>query len=111
MPTKANEINIWSFYGAPEALFDEMRTWREFSSSEDYSVALKDETTGEIVTVGYIDEIVEDYLTIKSDAPGEFFDRVVGRVVRVLSERSGYLKIRRTPYDEERLSTPKFKCN
>lgn len=109
MQTRAKELNIWSFYEAPVELFAEVRTWRELSAGDDYSVDLKDETTGEIVTIQYIDEIVEDYLTIKSDAPGEFFDRVVGRVVRELSERSGYLKIRRTPYDEKLLFTPKFK--
>jgi len=109
MRTKAGEINIWSFYGAPVELFAEMRQWREFSPGGDYSVNLKNAATGEIVTIEYIDEIVEDYLTIKSDAPGDFFDCVVGRIVRIMSERSGYLKIRRTPYDEKLLFTPRFK--
>lgn len=109
MQAAVSEINIWSFYRAPVELFAEMRKWSEFSTGDDYSVVLKDKATSEIVTVEYISDWGDDYLTIKSDAPGEFFDRVVGRVVRALAERSGYLKVTRTPYNEERLFIPKFK--
>ena len=89
----------------------EMRNWREFVEGEDYSVDLKDEITGETVTVRYDDDWEAAYLSIKSDAPGELFDRVTGRVIRTLSMHAGVLKIRRFPYDPERLFTPVFKKN
>lgn len=109
MRTKAGELNIWSFYRAPADLFAEMRAWREFLSGDDYSVDLRDTATGETVKVEYFEDWEDDYLTIKSDAPGDFFDCLVGRVVRMMSERNGFLKIRRTPYDDKLLFTPKFK--
>lgn len=109
MRTEAKEIIIWTFYRVPVELMAEMRIWREFTAGDEYSAELRDGKTGEIVSVICVEEWEDGYLTIKSDAPDEFFDRVVGRIVRWLSERSGYLKIRRTPYDEKRLSTPKFK--
>lgn len=110
MRSETKEINIWSFYRAPVEVMKEIRRWREFAAGDEQSGELKDLATGEIVVVVYTHDWGDgDSITIKSDAPGDFFDRVVGRIVRLMSERSGYLKIRRTPYDEERLFTPQFK--
>lgn len=90
----------------------EMRDWQEFVEGEDYSVDLEDTITGEIVLVRYSDDgWGEEYLSIKSNAPGALFDRVVGRVVRALAMQVGELKVRRFPSDPERLFTPKFKKN
>lgn len=110
MQRAANEINIWSFYGAPVEVMTEISRWREFAGGDEYSVELKDAATGEIVAIAYVQDWGDgDYLTIKSAAPGDFFDRVLGRIVQIMSKHSGYLKIRRTPYDDKLLFTPKFK--
>ena len=90
----------------------ELREWREFVEGEGYAVDLRDEATGERVAVRYFDDgWGEDYLSIKSTAPGDLFERVVGRIIAVLTAQIGELKIRRYPSDPERLFTPKFKKN
>jgi len=103
------EILIHSFYRPPVDLAAAMRDWREFTAGEGCDVDLEDERTGEKVEVRYVESWDDDHFSIKSDTGGELFERVTGRVVRLLSEHGGYLKIRREPYDEKRLMTPKFK--
>jgi hypothetical protein len=105
------EILIRASCRSPVDLAAELRDWREFVEGEEYSVKLEDKTTGENVIVYYIDDWESDYLSIKSTAPGALFDRVVGRVVRVLTMHNGELKVRRDPYDPDVLFTPKFKRN
>ena len=103
------EIIIWSLLRKPVDLAAELRDWPEFVEGESYSVDFEDKKTDEIVTVRYIEDWDGDYLSIESTAPGTLFDRVVGRVIRVLSMQSGYLKVRRFPADQKLLFTPRFK--
>jgi len=102
------EIIIRSFFRYPVDLAAELRDWREFVAGEGYSVELFDGKTGEKVSVRHVWGWEDEHLIITSTAPGELFDRVVGRVVRALSMQSGYLKVQRNPYDEELLLTPKY---
>lgn len=100
-----------SFIRQEVDLAAEMRDWQEFVEGEGYSVDLEDKITGEKVAVRYMDSWEDDYLSIKSTAPGELFDRVTGGVIRTLTMQIGVLKVRKLPYDEGRLFTPKFKKN
>src|SRR5215211_6890646 len=99
----SQEIIVSSFFRLPVDLTAELQDWQEFVEGEGYSVDLEDKITGETVTVRYIEDWEGNYLSIKSTAPGKLFDRVVGCVVRTLSMHSGYLKVRRFPYDPELL--------
>jgi hypothetical protein len=103
------EILIWSFFREPVDLAAELRDWPEFVAGDGYTVDLEDRLTGETVAIRYVDEWDDEHLTIKSTLPGALFDRVVGCVIRILSMQSGYLKVRRTPYDARILFTPRFK--
>lgn len=102
------KLLIWCFYGNPFELLGELREWPEFVAGGEESLELRDRQTGERVTIDNLDVWDDGYLSIESPAAGALFDRVVGGVSRLLSARSGFLKLRRDPYDADLLHRPKF---
>lgn len=91
----SQEIIVRTSFREEVDLAAEMREWQEFVAGEGYSVELEDKITGGTVIVRYSDDgWGEEYLSIKSNAPGALFDRVAGRVVRTLAMYVGELKVR-----------------
>ena len=88
------EIRIQSYLTFPTDLAREMCSWPEYIRGEGYSVDLRDSTTSEVVSVRYVDD-ENDYVVVRSDAPGQLFDRVVGRVVDAMSHHSDNLLVYR----------------
>lgn len=91
-----NQIKIVSYFSIPTDLANEMQNWKEFISGKGYTVDLKQDETGEIVTVRYVEKDDDlDYVVVESNFPNELFDRVVGRVIRALSMHSDNLMVYR----------------
>lgn len=88
------EVLIWSYFSIPTDLANEMRSWNEFASGEDYSVDLHSGVTGETVTVRLVEEWEDTYVLVNSSSEGELFDRVIGRVIYALSKNTDNLMIR-----------------
>ena len=75
-----------------------MREWSEFVEGKDYSVDLKDTTTGEEVSVRLIEpETDEDHehVQIRSNLYGTLFDRVAGRTIFAMSAHTDDLMVMR----------------
>jgi hypothetical protein len=90
------QLRITSYFSIPTDLAGEMRDWEEFVSGEGYTVDLKNAETGETVTVRYFERENDfDHVLVDSTAPGELFDRVVGRTVRALIMHSDNLMVDR----------------
>jgi hypothetical protein len=90
------EIHIESYFSLPTDLAGEMRSWPEFVSGAEYSVELRDATTGEQVTVKLIkDGDEQPYVSVSSVKSGILFDRVLGRVISALSRQSDNLMVDR----------------
>lgn len=89
-----NQIRIVSYFSLPTDLAGEMRDWKEFVSGAGYKVELRNNETGEVVKVIYVDvEDGLDYVTIDSNLGNELFDRAIGRVIRALSLNSDSLMV------------------
>jgi hypothetical protein len=90
------QIKIKSYFSISTDLAREMGNWEEFVTGEEYSVDLKSNETGEIVTVRYVEvEDSFDYVMIESNLRGELFDRVIGRAIRALIMHSDNLMVHR----------------
>jgi hypothetical protein len=90
------EIHVQSYFSVPTDLAGEMHNWPEFVSGKEYSVELRDPSTGEEVTV----QLVEDgehnpYVSVKSVQSGTLFDRALGRVISGPSRHSDTLMVDR----------------
>ena len=72
-----------------------MRSWPEFVSGNGYDAELRDSSTGESVSVHYIESGEEAYVGITGSGNGSLFDRVAGRVIYAMSAHSDSLMIDR----------------
>ena len=85
-------ITIQSYFSIPTDLAAEMRDWPQFITGEGYSVDLRDEITGGIITVRYIEKDGDGRVVI-SGPSSNLLDRVVGRVVCAMSAHSDNLLV------------------
>ena len=83
--------HIISYFSLPTDLAGEMRNWPEFVSGAEYSVDLENAT--EKVSVRYIEEEENAYVSVQGEGMGTLFDRVLGRVIYALSAHSDNLMI------------------
>ena len=73
-----------------------MKHWPEFIGGEDYTADLRDDATGESVSVKLITAEEENpYVSVTGSGEGPLFDRVLGRVVYALSCHSDDLMVER----------------
>ncbi len=89
------ETHIISYFSLPTDLAGEMRDWPEFVSGQEYSVELKSPDSSETVSVRYVEDGEEHYVSVSGDGAGTLFDRVLGRVIYVLAAHSDNLMIDR----------------
>jgi len=87
------ETHIISYFSLPTDLANEMRGWPEFVSGQEYSVNLK--SSSETVSVRFIEDGEEHYVSVSGDGAGTLFDRVLGRVIYALAAHSDNLMIDR----------------
>lgn len=87
------ETHIISYFSLPTDLAGEMQNWPEFVSGQEYSVDLK--SSAEAVSVRYVEDGEEHYISVSGDGPGTLFDRVLGRVIYALAAHSDNLMIDR----------------
>ena len=87
------ETHIMSYFSLPTDLAGEMRDWPEFVSGQEYSVDLK--SSGETVSVRYVQDEEERYVAVSGDGAGTLFDRVLGRVIYALAAHSDNLMVDR----------------
>jgi hypothetical protein len=87
------ETHIISYFSLPTDLAGELRDWPEFVSGQEYSVDLKSST--ETVSVRYVEDGDERYVSVSGDGVGTLFDRVLGRVIYALAAHSDNLMIDR----------------
>lgn len=59
------EVHIISYFSLPTDLASEMREWPEFVSGHEYSVELKNVVSGEVVSVGYVEDGDERYVSVR----------------------------------------------
>jgi hypothetical protein len=88
-------VRIWSYFSLATDLAAEMRDWPEFVTGKDYDVELRDSSSGDAVSVRYVEETQDAEILVTGTGNGPLFDRVVGRVVHALSAHTDYLLIRR----------------
>jgi hypothetical protein len=88
-------LRIGSYFSAETDLAAEMRSWPEFVSGSGYDVDLRDASTGELVTVRYIESGEEAHVHITGSGEGSLFDRVAGRAIHAMSAHSDSLFIDR----------------
>ena len=89
------ETHIISYFSRPTDLAGEMRQWPEFVSGQEYSVDLKSADSAETVSVRYLEDGEECYVSVSGDGAGTLFDRVLGRVIYALAGHSDNLMIDR----------------
>ena len=87
------ETHIISYFSLPTDLAGEMHDWPEFVSGQEYSVDLK--SSAETVSVRYVEDGEERYVSVSGDGAGTLFDRVLGRVIYALAAHSDNLMIDR----------------
>ena len=75
------ETHIISYFSLPTDLAGEMRDWPEFVSGQDYSVDLKSSDSSETVSVRFVEDGEERFVSVSGTGAGLLFDRVLGRVV------------------------------
>ena len=86
-------LRIGSYFSIETDLTGEMRSWPEFVSGNGYDVDLRAPSTGESVSVRYVESGEEAHVYITGE--GSLFDRVAGRVVHAMSAHSDLLWINR----------------
>ena len=86
------ETHIISYFSLPTDLAGES-DWPEFVSGQEYSVDLK--SSAERVSVRYVEDGEEHYVSVSGDGAGTLFDRVLGRVIYALAAHSNNLMIDR----------------
>lgn len=89
------EVHIISYFSLPTDLAAEMRNWPEFVSGQEYSVDLKGSDPDEAVSVRYVKDGEEHYVSVKGTGMGPLFERVLGRVIYALAAHSDNLMIDR----------------
>jgi len=89
------EIHIISYFSLPTDLVAEMRDWPEFVTGQEYSVDLKSPDSTDTVSVRYVEDGEERYVSVSGVGAGTLFDRVLGRVVYALAAHSDNLMIDR----------------
>jgi len=89
------ETHIISYFSLPTDLAGEMRDWPEFVAGQEYSVDLKSPDSSETVSVRYVEDGEERYVSVSGDGAGTLFDRVLGRVIYSLSAHSDNLMVDR----------------
>jgi len=89
------ETHIISYFSLPTDLAGEMRDWPEFVSGQDYSVDLKSSDSSETVSVRFVEDSEERFVSVSGTGTGLLFDRVLGRVVYALAAHSDNLMIDR----------------
>jgi hypothetical protein len=87
------EVHIFSYFSLPTDLAAEMRGWPEFVAGQDYSVELKNPSSGESVSVRYIEEGEERYVSVAGSGNGSLFDKVLGCVIYTLAGHSDNLMV------------------
>ena len=87
-------LHIRTYDSIPTDLAGEMRRWREFVSGEAYTVHLRDDQTGDEVSVCMRDT-ADDFPTVivEGSSRGPLLDRVLGRAIQALSEHSDNLMV------------------
>ena len=87
-------LHIRTYDSIPTDLAGEMRGWREFVSGEAYMVHLRDDQTGDEVSVCMRDT-PDDFPTVivEGSSRGPLLDRVLGRAIQALSEHSDNLMV------------------
>lgn len=88
-------LRINSYFAMETNLAGEMRSWTEFVSGNGYDVDLRDASTGEDVTVRFVERKEDAIVQITGTGAGPLFDRVAGRVVFAMSANSDSLLIDR----------------
>ena len=91
----SREVHIISYFSLPTDLAAEMRGWPEFVSGQEYSVDLTGSGSDEAVSVRYVEDGEEHYVSVKGAGTGTLFDRVLGRVIYALAVHSDNLMIDR----------------
>ena len=88
------QLHIRTYDSIPTDLAGEMRSWREFVSGAAYTAHLRDEQTGEEVSVSMRDS-PDDFPTVIVEGPSRspLLDRVLGRAIQALSEHSDNLLV------------------
>jgi len=89
------ETHIISYFSFPTDLAGEMRDWLEFVSGQEYSVDLKSRDSAETVSVRYVEDGEERYVSVSGDGAGTLFDRVLGRAIYALSAHTDHLMVDR----------------
>jgi hypothetical protein len=92
------EVKIISYFSLPTDLAGEMRDWPEFVSGQDYSVDLKSSDSSEAVSVRFVENSEESFVSVSGSGAGLLFDRVLGRVIYALAAHSDNLMIYRHGY-------------
>ncbi len=87
------ETHILSYFSLPTDLAGEMRDWSEFVSGQKYTVDLK--SLAETVSVRYVEDGEEHYVSVSGEGTGTLFDRVLGRVIYALAAHTDELMIDR----------------
>lgn len=87
------EVHILSYFSLPTDLAAEMRDWKEFVAGQEHSVELKDLNSGEAVSVKYVEEGEEHYVSVAGSGSGSLFDKVLGRVIYALAGHSDNLMV------------------
>jgi len=89
-------MRIYSYFSLPTDIAEAMRDWPEFVSGEEYSVELKDGTTGEQVTIQLMDAEeaeTQPYVLIQSNQFGTLYEKAVGRAIIELLPHTDNLMI------------------
>ncbi len=88
------EIMIVSYFSLPTDLAGEMRGWPEFVGGKDYTVDLRDPSSGEKVMVRFVEPPDDQpHVSVKGTRRSVLFEKVVGRVIWALSKHSDDLMI------------------
>jgi hypothetical protein len=89
------EVHIISYFSLPTDLAAEMRGWAEFVEGQEYSVDLKSSDSGDTVSVRFVQDGEEHYVSVSGTGAGPLFDRVLGRVIYALATHSDNLMVDR----------------
>jgi hypothetical protein len=89
------EVHVISYFSLPTDLAAEMREWPEFVTGEEYAVDLTSSPSGETVSVRFIEDGEEHYVSVNGSGAGILFDRVLGRVIYALAAHSDHLMVER----------------
>jgi hypothetical protein len=89
------EVHIISYFSLPTDLAEEMRHWPEFVTGHEYSVELRSSASDEAVSVRFVEDGEEHYVSVSGFGNGSLFDRVLGRVIYALAAHSDYVMVDR----------------